>query len=503
MSLLKSSAVIASLTMISRLLGFVRDMLIAHSIGASWLSDAFFVAFKLPNFFRRLFAEGAFNAAFIPQFSRILAADGQAKALHFAGHIFSFLLLALLVLNAVFLIFMPWILQLFAPGFTQDASKYALTTELARICFPYILCISLVSLLGGILNAFNRFAAVAAAPILLNLSLISAITLLPASTPAHALSWGVFLAGALQLAWLLYHAWHGKILPNLRAPRLTPATRRFFKLLAPAALGAGVAQVNLLIDIILASLFPEGVSYLYYADRLNQLPIGVIGVAVGTALLPMLSKHYKLANHEAAHASLNRAIEMVLLFALPSMVAFFILPELLIQVLYQHGEFNTADTTATYQALMAYAAGLPAFLLIKVLAPGFYANEDTKTPFKIALLCVAMNLVLNLLLMQFFAHVGLAMATAASGWLNAGLMAMILYRRELLKPDLLLTKRLPRFALAAIIMGAALYGLQATIQIHETFSLALNVIGGGLVFVASILLTKAVSMGDIKSYLRK
>jgi putative peptidoglycan lipid II flippase len=503
MSLLKSSAIIGSLTMGSRLLGFVRDMLMANILGASWLSDAFFVAFKLPNFFRRLFAEGAFNAAFIPQFSRLLAGDGEKAALHFAGHIFTFLLLALLILNAVFLAFMPWLLQWFAPGFVGAPEKFNTSVELARICFPYILCISLVSLLGGILNANKRFAAAAAAPILLNVSLIAAISLLPAQTPAHALSWGVFAAGFLQLFWLLFCAWRAKLLPNLRAPKLTPPTRKFFKLLAPAALGAGVAQVNLLIDIMLASLYAEGVSYLYYADRLNQLPIGVIGVAVGTALLPMLSRQYKLADLNAAHRSLNRAIELVLLFALPAMAAFLVLPELMIQVLYQHGAFDATDATATYRALMAYAIGLPAFLLVKVLAPGFYANEDTRTPFKIALVCVGVNLVGNLILMQYFAHVGLALATSISGWLNAILMAVILHKRGLLKPDTELLRRLPRLVLSAAIMAGGLISAMRFVTLSEIPMLTLLIIGGGTLYGASVIATGTMRLSELKRALRQ
>lgn len=503
MSLLKSSAIIASLTMCSRLLGFARDMLIANTIGASWLSDAFFVAFKLPNFFRRLFAEGAFNAAFVPQFSGILATEGKQSALHFAGQALSFLLMALLALNAIFLSCMPWLLQFFAPGFTESPDKYVLTVELARICFPYILCISLLSLLAAVLNAMGKFAAAAAAPILLNISLISALFFIPAQTAAHSLSWGVFIAGIVQLIWLGIFAWKHQAMPHFSKPVLSPPIRKFFCLIAPAALGAGVAQVNLLIDVVLASLFPEGVSYLYYADRINQLPLGVIGVAVGTALLPMLSKYYKLSDTLAAHNSLNRAIELVLLFALPAMVAFITMPELLVQVLYEHGAFSSDDATATYLALIAYAAGLPAFVLIKILGPGFYANEDTKTPFYIALFCVGLNFVLNLIFMQFFAHVGLAIATSLSGWVNAGLMAFILHRRHLLKPDAALYKRLPRFALCAALMGGFLIALQNALVVNEMLLLAFCVVAGGGFYAASILGTKALSLQELKGYLRK
>lgn len=513
MSLLKSSAIIGSFTMCSRVLGFTRDVLIANLIGASWLSDAFFVAFKLPNFFRRLFAEGAFNAAFVPQFAGLLAAEDAKTALRFAGQVFSLLLLALLALNALFLTFMPWWLQWFAPGFVDTPEKYELTVELARICFPYILFISLVSLLSGILNSSGKFAAVAATPILLNISLIGAMYLLPAHTDtvAHALSWGVFAAGVLQLIWLFAFAWRNQCIPTLVRPRLTPPIRRFFKLIAPAALGAGVAQVNLLIDVVLASLFPEGVSYLYYADRLNELPIGVIGVAVGTALLPMLSKQYKLHEHDKAIFSLNRAMELVLLFAFPATIALITIPQLLITVLYQHGAFTMDDVDATYRALTAYAFGLPAFVLVKVLAPGFFANEDTKTPFKIALVCVITNFTFNIILMQWFEHVGLAMATSIAGWLNAGLMAVILYRRRLLRPDALLSKRLLRFLLSALIMGGLLLLLQELLsplltQIEtppQALGLAIIVTSAIIGYGGLIVISGAIKPSELKRYLRQ
>lgn len=508
MSLFRSSIVIGSFTMCSRIFGFLRDILIANVIGASWLSDAFFVAFKLPNFFRRLFAEGAFNAAFVPQFSGILAAESKAEALRFAGHALGFLLLALLALNAVFLIFMPWLLQWFAPGFVDTPDKYVLTVTLARICFPYILFISLVSLLSGILNAFSRFAVVAAAPVLLNLSLITALLLFAdhVATPAHALSWGVFAAGLLQLLWLILFARRWHLLPTVRRPRLTQPIRRFFLLIAPAALGAGVAQVNLLIDVVLASLFPEGVSYLYYADRLNELPIGVIGVAVGTALLPMLSRQWKQGQREAALASMNRGMELVLLFAFPAMIAFLTIPDLLIRVLFQHGAFEADDTLATYRALMAYAIGLPAFLLVKVLAPGFYANEDTKTPFLIGLVCVAANLVLNLVLMQFLAHVGLALATSAAAWLNAALMAYLLRQRGHLQLDSDVKRRVPGLLLAALVMGAVLLGLDAalaTALVHPALLLALLVSLGAGSYGLCVIGGRIITLAEFRGYLKQ
>lgn len=505
-SIMKSSAVIASLTMLSRIFGFLRDMLIANFLGASWLSDAFFVAFKLPNFFRKLFAEGAFNAAFVPQFAGLLETQTLRDACRFAGQALAFLLIALLALNALFLAAMPWVMAVFAPGFLDHPEQFATTVTLARICFPYILFISLVSLLGAMLNATGRFAAVAATPVLLNLCLISAMYLIGdrAETMAHALSYGVFTAGVIQLIWLLIFCRNYDCLPTLGRPRLTPQMRHFFLLIAPAALGAGVAQINLLIDVILASLFPEGVSYLYYADRLNELPIGVIGVAVGTVLLPMLSRQIKSGNRDAARHSLNRAIELVLLFALPAMVAFLVIPQALIALLYEHGAFTPEDTRATYHALMAYAMGLPAFVLVKVLAPGFFANEDTKTPFKIALVCVLVNLVCNLILMQFFAHVGLAMATSISGWLNASLMAWILYRREVLRLDARCKRRVLGTALCALAMGAMLWVVRGyTHAFIEWVGVVMLIISGAGVYGLLLMASRTFTLQDLKASLAK
>ncbi|MFZ4125162.1 MAG: murein biosynthesis integral membrane protein MurJ [Rickettsiales bacterium] len=454
MSLVKSSATIGFFTLLSRITGFVRDVIMANMIGASWLSDAFFVAFKLPNFFRRLFAEGAFNVAFIPSFASILTSEGRDEAMKFASEVLSILLLVLLVLNAVFIVLMPWITPLFAPGFTDTPEKFDLTVALSQITFPYILFISLVSLLGGILNSFNKFAAPAANPILLNVCMILGMMFLTAytATPAHALAISVFVAGIVQLGWLIAICRNHNMLPSLLVPRITPKVKTMLLLMAPAALGSGVQQLNLLVDVIIASHIPDAVSYLYYADRITELPIGMIGVAIGTAMLPMMSKQIREGNKLGAQNSMNRGIELVMLFGLPATAALLALAEPIIRVLYYHGAFNAHDMVATYTALMAFTIGLPAFLLVKVFAPGFFANHDTKTPFKIAVLCVVINLILNLTLSIWLAHVGMALATSIAGWVNAILMGYILYKRGIFVPDMTLKKRLLRMSVSAKIM---------------------------------------------------
>ena len=512
MSLIRASATVGFFTLLSRIFGFVRDILIANFLGASWLADAFVVAFKLPNFLRRLFAEGAFNAAFVPLFAGKLAGDGKDKALGFASEAMSALFVVLLLVVAAAEIFMPWLLHLFAPGFVDQPEKFALATLLTRITFPYILFISLASLFSGVLNSIEKFAAVAATPILLNLSFIFALLVLRhfTETPAHALAWGVAAAGVVQFCWLLYNCHKHGMLPSLRRPRLTPNVKKLLTLIAPAALGAGVAQVNLLIDVILASLLPGAVSWLYYADRLNELPLGVIGIAVATALLPALSKQIREGAHDTAQHTHNRALEFALLLALPAATALILLAEPIITTLFERGAFSATDTAAAAPALMAYAAGLPAFVLIKIFAPGFFARQDTKTPFIIASGCMALNVVLNLILMQFYGHVGLAMATSIAGWVNGLLMGVVLHRRGDFVMDSPTRRHLPRIGLSCLIMAAALWGALWLCADYFAYGTLMKIgtlavlIGLGLgVYGLGIGFMKVVELGDVRRYIKR
>lgn len=459
MSLVKSTATIGIYTLISRVLGFARDVTIASSIGASFLSDAFFVAFKLPNFLRRLFAEGAFNSAFVPLFAGMLAVDGKEKARDFAGEAMSFLLLILLIVTAIFILAMPYLMYILAPGFSDDADKFALTVTLTRITMPYIIFISLVSLLGGILNSSDKFAAVAATPIIMNLCLIiipyfiGGIT----TTGAHALAIAVMVSGIAQWLWLVHFCRKQNMLPRLRRPRLTPEVKKLLLLIAPAALGAGVAQINLFIDLIIASQFDSGVSYLYYADRINELPLAVIGIAVGTALLPLLSRQIREGKREESFRSQNRAMELALFLSIPAAIAIIVIAEPIISVMFERGKFLPIDTIATFHTLMAFAAGLPAFILVKILAPAFYANQDTKTPFKIATICIGINFIFNLILMFPLQHVGLALATSIAGWLNVALMTRTLIKRNWLVIERRLLFQLSKILAASLLMAATLW----------------------------------------------
>ena len=453
--LIRFAATVGGFTLLSRVLGFARDILIAVFLGASAAGDAFFISFKLPNLFRRLFAEGAFNLAFVPMFTSALASDGRAAARVFAEDALAVLLWALLAMVVLAQIAMPWLMLVIAPGFADNPAKFDLTVYLARLTFPYLLFISLVSLLSGLLNSLERFAAAAAAPIFLNLCLIGALLgfARAGETPAHALAWGVAIAGLIQFLWLAWNCKRANFLPRLPWPSLTPSVRRLLVLMLPAVVGAGVVQLNLVVDMIIASLLPDGsVSHLYYADRVVQLPLGVIGVAIGTALLPTLSRQVAGKDGDAAYNSQNRAIEYALLLTLPAAAALMVIATPIVHVLFERAAFDARATTMTAGVLAAYAIGLPAFVLVKVLAPGYFARKDTRAPVRAAVWALAVNVVLNLLFMKPFGVVGIALASALSAWLNAALLAKGLYVRRYFRPDRLLRRRVPRMLLASMAM---------------------------------------------------
>lgn len=460
MSLLRIIATIGALTGVSRVFGFVRDVLMAALLGAGPVADAFFVALRFPNLFRSLFAEGAFSAAFVPIFVGLLTAEGRARALIFAEQALSVVTAVLLGFVLLVQVFMPAAITLLAPGFVGTPA-FELAVEFSRLTFPYLLFVSLTALQGGILNALGRFAAPAATPILLNLSLITALLgtgpLLP--TLGHALAWGVVAGGILQFLWLLGSLGREGVWLRLPWPRFTPEIVRLLKRALPVAFGAGVYQVNVLAGTVLASLLPAGsVSYLFYADRLNQLPYGIIGVAVSTALLPVLARQVRMGETEAALHSQNRALEFAFFLMLPAAAALFILSEPIIDVLFRRGAFGPEEVRQTAAALAAYAVGLPALMLVKALTPGFYAREDTRTPVKIGVACAALNVAAAAALMLPLAHVGIALAGGLANWMNAALLAIVLWRRGHLRFDARLRRRLPRTLLAVAAMAAVTAG---------------------------------------------
>ncbi|MGG5823337.1 murein biosynthesis integral membrane protein MurJ [Falsiroseomonas sp. HW251] len=463
--MLRSVATVGAWTMASRILGFARDMLIAAKLGATPMADAFFVALRLPNLFRQLFGEGAFNAAFVPAFAGSYALDGPRAARALANSLAALMSLFLSGIVILGIVFMPQLLYVLAPGFHGESLRFPLTVELTRITFPYLLFICLAALVSGVLNGMNRFSAAAAAPILFNLvSMAALLGLTPfVATPAHALAWGVTASGLLQLLMLIAAArMAGMAVTPFARPRLTKEVRTVLRRMGPGLVGAGITQVNLAIGIIIASLLPEGaVSFLYYADRISQLPLGVIGAAVGTALLPVLSAQLRTGKRLAAHRSQNRAIELTLAFALPAALAMAVVPGPIISALFERGAFDSRAAAATAAALVAYAAGLPAFVLVKALTPGFFARGDTATPVKVGLAVVALNLVLNLTLTRWLGHVGIALGTSVASWVNVVLLAWLLVRRGRLVLDRRLRRAVPRLLAAALAMAALLLALQA------------------------------------------
>lgn len=512
MRLAKAIATIGGWTVLSRITGLMREMLVARYLGAGTIADAFFVAFRFPNMFRALFAEGAFNAAFVPLFAGKLESEGAAAARRFAEQCFAVLAVALLVFIAVVEITMPWAIHILASGFDDTPGKLALATEFSRITFPYLLFISMVSLQSGVLNAMGRFAAAAGTPVLLNLtSMAVLVALVPyVETAGHAMAWGVFASGVTQFLWLVFSVRRIGMGLRLVRPRLSPEVRLMLRRVVPGAVGAGVYQVNLLINTMIASQVANGaVSYLNYADRINQLPLGVVGIAIGTALLPMLSRQLRAGETAAALDSQNRAMEMGMLLTLPAATAFLIIAGPIIAVLFERGSFTAADTQAVTPALMAFALGLPAYVLVKVLTPGFFARQDTRTPVKIALCTVVINIVFNLLLMGPLAHVGMALSTAIAAWLNVGLLALTLKRRGYFAVDRRFLDRLWRILAACLVMAVVLAaGRQALASMLSAHgprlpALCLLIAAGGLSFAVAVVLTRGARLGEFKAMLRR
>ncbi|WP_022727703.1 murein biosynthesis integral membrane protein MurJ [Fodinicurvata sediminis] len=513
MALLRSFATVGGLTAVSRVLGFIRDILIAAGLGSGPVADAFFVAFRFPNLFRRLFAEGAFNAAFVPLFSARLEQEGPEAARRFAGDVLAVMLSGLLLFTVLCLALMPWLMLVIAPGFTEDSEKFALTVELTRIAFPYLLAMVVTALLGGVLNSLYRFAAAAAAPIILNLFFIAALTVaLPhfATAPGHVLAWTVTLAGLAQVIFLALCARRAGMSLRLPRPRLTPGVRRLLALMVPGVLSAGVMQINLLIGTMIATLQAGAVSYLYYADRVYQLPLGILGIGIGVVLLPDLSRKLRAGAGEAARDSLNRALEYALLLTLPATFALTLIPESLVTGLFQRGAFDDQAAQATGQALAAFAIGLPSYVLVKLFQPAFFAREDTRTPFHLTVISILANVVLSLLLFWQIGFVGIALATAISSWLHVVLLVVVLSRRGFLEPDRRLLNRGLRSLLASGLMGGLLLLLAPLVggwlemgPLGQAAALALLVGSGLAVYALAALLLGAVSPAELKSLLKR
>jgi len=519
MNLLKATGTIGGLTLASRVLGLVRDSLFARYIGASFASDAFLVAFRLPNMFRALFAEGAFASAFIPMFNQKVGdpeGRGLPDGLHFAEQALAVLLPVLLAMTVLLEVF-AWPVTFLLSGRFNGVSpdQFAFAVQLSRITIPYLMLISLVSLFGGILNSLHKFWVNAAAPILLNLTLIAALLLFHSHDPlvtARNQAIAVSVSGLLQLLWLAWACRQNGVSLRLRLPRLNPDVKRLMALIWPAAAGAGAVQINLVISTALAaSLLAHGsVTYIYMADRLNQLPLGLIGIGLGTVLLPTISRQLGAGAEAEAMETQNRGMELALLLTLPATVALVVSGEPIAAALFGYGRYTAEDTHFTAQALAAFSIGLPSYILVKVLTPGFYARQDTKTPVRYATLSMVVNLVGNLLLIVPLKHIGPPLATALASTVNVWLLYRTLVARGHFAADARLRRRAPRLALSALAMGVVLWLTQdaLTPYVHGTWTvrclaLAALVSAGGVVYGLATVLLGAFSKDDLRLLLRR
>ena len=496
--MIRRIATVGGLTLVSRATGFVRDVVMAAVLGAGPMADAFFIAFRLPNHFRAIFAEGAFAAAFVPAYARTLEEAGLPAAKLFADQIASALILINLVLLGLALLFTPWVVSVLAPGLVDDPARFDLAVALTRITFPYLALVSIETLFAGVLNANNRFASAAGAPILLNLSIVATLLLAPLFSDAgHAAAWGVLIAGIAIVLLVGGDAEAHGIGIRLRMPRLNEPTRRFLKALGPAIIGAGGVQLALFADTLIASFLPTGaLSALYYADRINQLPIGVVGIAVGTVLLPEMARRLAAGDTKGAASAQARGIQLALLLTIPCAVAAIVIPDLIMRALFARGAFAAADAAAAGATLAAYSIGLLPFVLMRSFTAPFYARGDTATPVKAALLAAAINIALKVVLMGPLAQVGLALATSAGAWINLSLLAYFARRQGFAVSGTAIGKPVAKLIAAGIVLAAALlvgaYGLERALadmtKFRDETALAILVVLATVVYALAVLL---------------
>ena len=488
--LLSNAAIVGSATMASRVTGFIRDIFIAALLGAGPLAEIFVIAFRLPNLFRRLFAEGAFNAAFVPLFTEKLKAEGRAAALDFAAQVFAVLLAALAVFTLLAQIFMPSLVLALAQGFAGDAAKFDAAVHYARITFPYLIAMSLMSLFAAMLNATGRFFAAAFAPILLNLVLIGAmvVALAVKGAPLDYLIWAVVLAGLAQLSFVFIAARRAGLRFGMKRPSLTHGVKRVWWLAVPGILAAGIGQINLLVGTSIATGQAGAAAWLYYADRLYQLPMGVIGVALSVALLPALARHLAEAKTQAARDTQSMAVLAAGLLTLPAAAGLYALATPIVALLFERGAFSAADTAVTAEVLRGFCLGLPAFVFIKALQPSFFARQDTRAPLIDGAIGVGVNISLSLAFFESYGALAIALATSAAGFVTLGLMLIRLAARGIWRLDGPLLRRLLAQLLACLGMAAALAHLSVFWPAPQNASLALWVAGmviiGAVIFIA-------------------
>ena len=521
MTLLRNVGTIGGLTLVSRVFGFARDILLARVLGAGGVADAWWLAFQLPNIFRRLFAEGAFASAFVPLFNRRMTKDGDLSgARRFAEEVLAVLIPVLIVFSALALIAMPWIAGLFAnEGIESDAALFDLAVLMARLAFPYLAFMSLATVFAAVLNSLSRFAAAAAAPILLNICLLVVLfwgVLQPDSIALRReigmwLGVAVTVSGLLQMLWLGWWAYRMGFRVRLGWPRWTPDVRELGLLIGPAVLGAGVYQISRFIDLFFLSTLPDGAySFLAYADRLNQLPLGIIGIALGTAILPSLSRHVAGGDSDGAFRLQSNAVELALLLTVPAAVALFVAGSAFTRAFYTGGAYTLADAEMTGAVVSALVVGLPAYVLIKVLVPNFFARKDTRTPVYTAGAALLVNIALNFLLVPSLGVVGLALAGAAGAWCNVFALYVILARRGFFHLTPLVLSRIARIVAAAGFMGVVLYyalpygaGWYAGTLFERIGSIAALVAAGGLAFLGAAIALRVIDWSTLAQLRRR
>ena len=521
MRLLKSTAIIGSLTLVSRLLGLVRDVLIARFLGAGLVSDAFFTAFKLPNVFRRMFAEGAFNAAFVPLYARRIEEEGEAAADEFAKEAMAALFVLVAGIVILFELTMPWSLSIIGYGLDKAVdpdvgiSPYYLAVVYAQITMPYLIFMSMTALFSGVLNTRNHFALAAAVPIVLNLFMISALFAAglqewSQKIIGYFLAAAITLSGFVQMALVIWGCKKAGVRVGFKRPRLTPGVKRLVILGVPGLLSAGITQINLLVSHSIATMQKGAASWLTYADRLYQLPLGMIGIAMGVALLPALSRRLRAGDEAGARTSLNRAIEIAAFLTLPAAFALAVIPQFLISGLFERGAFTAETTEQVALALRMFAYGLPAFVLLKILTPAFFAREDTKTPMIFAGLSAFINVTLGVYLFFTIGFYGLALATSVAAWVNVICLAWLLIKDESFSPDMRLLSRLPRIAMASAAMAVGLIAIATPMLKYLTGNFAKDfiVLGavcgiGFIIYAAAAALLRAFNMSDIRDALKR
>ena len=462
MTLVKAMATVGGLTAVSRIAGFIRDIMTAAVLGAGPVADAFFVALKLPNFFRHVTAEGAFSVSFVPLYTETLHKEGEDKAGRFAGESFSLMTVVLIAFTALILMVMPWFMYVIAPGFDPGTPRYDMAVDMSRVTFPYLLLTSLCALVGGMLNAHGKFGPFASTSIYFNLCQIAVLLVWQHffTTPGHALAWAVTFSGMVQLGSLFWHLRKNKVHLPLVRPRVTIRVKKLFHLMGPGVLGAGIIHVNLFADIVIASLLTTGaISSIYYADRLFQLPLGVVGIAVGTALLPMMTRALAAGKTDEACDLFNRSLEYCLFFTVPATVALGVITHEIVTVLFVRGAYTAADAARTIPALACLSLGLPAYVAVKIFSSAYWSWQDTKTPVKIAASMALVNIVVALILTRFMDVAGIALATGLSGWVQCFFLWRGLRGHEATRFDERLLRTVPRIFLCAGIMGVVVWSI--------------------------------------------